>query len=168
MKRVIASAMVLALMGCVTIPLDQMPITTEKREFTYEYAAPGKSKKELFKDAKNYFAMSYGNSKEVSRLEDQDQGTIIGKAVAEWNLSNNSLLIPHIPCASNYNIIFIAKDERARLQLTLVEGAPMLSCGWTSPPKRDYPQIVEQFNRIADGVGSAIKNQSAVDRLKNF
>lgn len=145
-----------------------MPITTEQREFTYEYAAPAKSKKELFKDARNYFAMSYGNSKEVSRLEDEEQGTIIGKAIARWNLSTDSPLIPYIPCASNYNIIFIAKDGKARLQLTLVEGAPMSSCAWTSPPKRDYSQIVEQFKSISEGVGSAINNQSAVDRLKNF
>lgn len=168
MKRITITVMASVLAGCMTIPAAQMPITTEQREFIYEYAAPTKLKKELFKDARNYFAMSYGDSKEVSRVEDEDQGTIIGKAIAPWNLSIDSFLIPHIPCASRYDIIFIAKDGRARLQLTLVDGIAMPSCNWASPPKRDYPQIVRQFKRVSDGLGAALNNQSAVDRLKNF
>ena len=170
MKRFtfLAIAATSILSGCVTVAPDQMPITTEKREFIYEYAAPIKTKKELFKDARNYFAMSYGNSKEVSRVEDEEQGTIIGKAVALWNLSTGSPMIPHIPCASYYNIIFVAKDGKARLQLTLVDGIAMPSCGWTSPPKRDYSQIVQQFKSISEGLDAALNSQSAVDRLKNF
>ncbi len=168
--RVLSMTAVLTILsGCAgMIPPDQLPITTEQREFVYEFSAPAKSQKDLFRDARNYFAMSFGNSKDVSRVEDESQGTIIGKAVAAWNLSNNSPIIPHIPCASNYNIIFVAKDGKARLQLTLVDGAPMMSCAWQSPPKRDYPQIVQQFNAISTGLGAAISGQSAVDRLKNF
>lgn len=158
-----------ALSGCASaVSPEQMPITTEQREFVYDFAAPGKSKADLFKDARNYFAMSFGNSKDVSRVEDEAQGTIIGKAVALWNLSNDSVIVPFIPCASNYNIIFIAKDGKARLQLTLVDGAPMASCQWPSPPKRDYPQIVRQFGGIGAGLGAAISGQSDVERLKNF
>lgn len=169
MKALCMAGMMAALAGCaITIPADRMPITTEQREFIYEYAAPGKSQTDLFRDARNYLAMSYGDSKEVSRVEDEAQGTIIGKAIAPWSLSTDSALIPFIPCASNYNIIFVAKEHKARLQLTLVDGVAMSSCQWTSPPKRDYPQIVKQFNGISAGLESAINGQSAVDRLKNF
>jgi hypothetical protein len=169
MKIIIASAFLLLLTGCVTIAPDRYPITTEQREFIYDYATPAKSKKELFKDARNYFALAYGNSKDVSRLEDEEEGTIIGKAVAPWNLSTDISMVPYIPCASNYNIIFIAKDGKARLQLTLMDGAALSSCGgWQAPPKRDYPQIVQHFIGISEGLGSALINQAAVDRLKNF
>ncbi|MEC5213320.1 hypothetical protein RCH06_001866 [Polaromonas sp. CG_9.5] len=156
------------LTGCVTVQPQQLPITTEQREFIYDYPAPGKSQKELFTSARNYLALSYGNSKAVNRVEDEKEGTIIGKAVANWNLSTGSVMIPSIPCASNYDIIFIAKDGKARLQLTLVDGKAIASCGWASPPKQDYPQIVSEFNAIAESMGKALKNDSAVDRLKNF
>ncbi len=168
MKKTLLIALAFMLAGCASIPPDRLPITTEKREFTYDYTIPKKSQKELFKAARNYLATSYGDSKEVSRVEDEEQGTIIGKAITGWNLSIDSWMIPHIPCASNYSIIFIAKEGRARLQLTLVEGTPMQSCGWSSPPKRDYPQIVLQFNGLADGLGQALNGQAAIDQLKNF
>ena len=170
MKMVIlAAAAVSVLAGCVTMPPEQMPITTEQREFIYEYAAPTKSKKELFAAARNYFAVSYGNSKEVSRLEDEEQGTIIGKAIASWSLTVDGLLLTSIPCASNYSIIYVAKDGKARLQLGLTEGvAYPMTCGWSLPPKRDYPQIVQHFKRISEGLGNSIEGNSAVDKLKNF
>ena len=170
MKKVVLAAVAVSLLaGCVTVPPGQMPITTEQREFVFEYAAPNKSKKELFAAARNYFAVSYGNSKEVSRLEDEEQGTIIGKAIASWNLTIDGLLITVIPCASNYSIIFVAKDGKARLQLAITEGvAYPMTCGWSLPPKRDYPQIVEHFKRISEGLGNSIEGNSAVDKLKNF
>ena len=170
MKMVIlAVAAVSVLAGCVTMPPEKMPITTEQREFIFEYAAPNKSKKELFTAARNYFAMAYGNSKEVSRLEDEDQGTIIGKAIVGWRYTIDEVLSMAVPCASNYSIIFVAKDAKARLQLTLTEGiAYPMTCGWALPPKRDYPQIVESFKAISKGLGNSIEGNSAVDKLKNF
>ena len=169
MKTMIATCLVLMLSGCTTLSPEQKPITTEQREFIFEYAVPAKSKTELFKAARNHFALSYGNSKEVSRLEDEEQGTIIGKAVAPWSLSLDSIIIPAMPCASNYNLIFIAKDGKARLQLTLLEGAALpLSCGWARPPKRDYPQIVSHFKSASESLSNALDNKAAIDRLKNF
>lgn len=161
-------ACALLLSGCVTIPPEKMPITDEQREFIYDYPAPGQTQHELFISARNYLALSYGNSKTVSRVEDEKDGTIIGKAIAYWNISTGSAFIPHIPCASNYDIIFVAKDGKARLQLNLVAGKAIADCGWTLPPKQDYPQIVSEFNVIAQSMGKALKKDSAVDRLKNF
>lgn len=168
-KIVLAAVAVSVLAGCVTVSPGQMPITTEQREFIFEYAAPTKSKKELFAAARNYFAVSYGNSKEVSRLEDEEQGTIIGKAIANWNLTVDGLLLKSMPCASNYSIIYVAKEGKARLQLAITEGvAYPMTCGWSLPPKRDYPQIVEHFKRISEGLENSIEGNSAVDKLKNF
>jgi Domain of unknown function (DUF4468) with TBP-like fold len=150
------------MLGCVSVPPELMPITTEQREFTYDYSAPKKSQKELFNSARNYFALSYGDSKEVTKVEDELQGTIIGKAKVKWLYALNSLVVnQQIPYYSDYNIIFIAKDGKARLQLNFVESVSV-------PPKRDYPQIVQQFKSIADGLGKALDGQSEIDKLKNF
>jgi len=169
MKKLLLVIGAWMLSGCVTMPPGQMQITTEQREFIYEYAVPSKSQIDLFKAARSHFALAYGNSKEVSRLEDEAQGTIIGKAIVPWNLSVDGLIITSMPCASYYNIIFIAKDGRARMQLSLLEGAALpLSCGWPLPPKRDYPQIVTHFKNTSDGLASALDSKSAIDKLKNF
>jgi hypothetical protein len=157
------------LVGCASmIPPERLPITTEKRDFIYDFKVPGKSKTELFNNARNYLATSYGNSKDVTRVEDEKEGTIIGKAVSEWKFSTNDWMIPHVPCYSRYNIFFVAKDEKARLQLSLLEGTVLPSCGWRLPPKQDYPQIVDQFNTIANDLKSALEGSSTIERLKNF
>lgn len=78
-------------------------------------------------------------------------------------------MIKSVPCASNYNLIFIAKDGKARLQLSLLEGVVLpASCGWHLPPKRDYAQIVQSFNNASESLGNALDNKSSIDRLKNF
>lgn len=159
----------LALTGCAISP-EQMPITGEPKEFTYDYAAPGKSKVEIFKAAQNYLALAYADSRAITRSADQDDGTIIGKAIVPWSLSTGSALVPSMPCGNHFNIVFIAKDGKARMQLTLLEGAAMpINCpGWPLPPKRDYPQIVQKFNATSRALDAAINGKSAMDSLKNF
>lgn len=170
MKYVLTLASLLAVAGCaVTAPPGAYPITDEKREFTFDYAVPGKSQQELYRSARNYLATAYVDSRAVTRVEDEGQGTIIGKGVAPWNMTIDSSLIPSMPCSSNYDVIFIAKEGRARLQLTLKEGAAQpATCNWPLPPKRDYPQIVNQFNSMSAGLEKALNGQGAVDKLRNF
>ena len=158
-----------ALSGCGSVPQEQLPITVEKRDFTYDFIVAGKTRDELFVRANDYLAVTYGNSKVVSRVEDPARGTIIGKAISSWGLTTDSFVIPHMPCYSNYDIYFVSKDGKARLQLSLVEGAPLpSSCGWRLPPKRDYPQIVSQFNSIAKGLGDALNGRSVIDKISDF
>lgn len=169
MKLLFAGLVSALLAGCaVTAPPDAYPITNEQREFVYEFAAPGKSQKELFSIAREYFALTYGNSKDVTRIEDEANGTIIGRAVVPWEMSTGSTTIPSFPCASNYGVIYVAKEGRARLQLTLQDGAAMATCQMQAPPKRDYPQIVQQFQRVSAGLRDAIGGNSPVDKLRNF
>lgn len=157
-----------SLFGCASISPEKRPITTEKRDFIYDFEVHGKSKSELFKNARNFLATSYVDSKDITRVEDENEGTIIGKAVSQWNLSTDSWLIPTLPCYSRYNFFFVAKNEKARLQLSLIEGTVLPSCGWRLPPKRDYPQIVEQFNSIANELKNALNGSSEIEKLKNF
>lgn len=170
MKKYFACA-TLVLSGCGSIATtpEQMPITTEKRDFVFDYTVAGKSQQELFRSARNYLATVYGDSRAVARVEDSEQGTIIGKGISAWNLTTSSPLIPHMPCSSNYDLVFIAKDGRARLQLALKAGAVApAQCGWDLPPKRDYPQIVAQFEGISAGMAKALNGQAPIDSLRNF
>lgn len=168
-KKAMLLACTLALSACATTPPDQLPITTEKKEFLYDYSVPGISKDELYTRASDYLAITYNNSKVISRVEDKERGTIIAKAVSSWRLSIDSFVITGMPCFSNYDIYFIAKEGRARLQMVLVPGAPNPSvCGWTLPPKRDYPQIVSQFDEISKGMQNALHGNSKLDKLNDF
>jgi len=170
MRIAITLACLMGLTGCAAmIPPDLMPITEEKREFTYDYAVPGKSQEELYRSARNYLATAYRDSRAVTRVDDESQGTIIGKGIAPWNFSPPSAMMPASPCSSFYDVIFIAKEGRARLQLTLKEGSPNSpACNWPLPPKRGYTQIVNQFNDMSAGLEKALNGQGAVDKLRNF
>lgn len=160
---------VVFLVGCVSTPPEQLPITTEKREFLYDYTVANATKDQLYTKANDFLAISFNNSKLISRIEDKDRGTIIAKAVASWTLSIDSFVVNGVPCYSNYDIYFIAKDGKARLQLELIEGAPNPSiCGWKLPPKRDYPQIVTLFNTISKELEKSLHGDSKLDKLNNF
>lgn len=168
-KVILIITSALALSACVALPPERLPITTEKREFLYDYSIPGATKDDLYTRANDYLAISYKNSKVISRIEDKERGTIISKAVSNWQLSTGDFLIKSVPCYSNYDIYFIAKDGRARLQLELVEGAPNPSvCGWKLPPKQDYPQLVNQFESIAMEMEEALSGNSKINQLNDF
>ena len=169
MTKISVVFLAIALTGCVTIPPDRYPIDTEKRAFIYDFVLPGKSKAELFKSAKYYMATAYGDVRAVNRLEDEDGATIIGRALMPWKLTVDSLMIPTIPCKSNYNIIFIAKEGKARLQLELQPGAANPgTCGWELPPKRDYAQFPIYFEKVASEFSQALHSQAPIDKLNDF
>lgn len=147
----------------------QTTITTEKRDFIFDYTVAGKSQQDLFRSARNYLATAYGDSRAVSRVEDAEQGTLIGKGVVAWGLTVDGFLVKSIPCSSNYDIVFIAKDGRARLQLSLKEGSVSpRDCNWPLPPTRDYPQIVSHFKGISADMEKALNGQAPIDALRNF
>lgn len=170
MKYALPLVCLLILSGCTSIvPPNDLPITDEKREFTFDYTAPGRSQQELYRSARNYLATLYGDSRAVTRVDDESQGTIIGKGLVPWNYTIDSPLVPFMTCSSNYDVIFVAKDGRARLQLTLREGVAQAGvCNTPLPPKRDYPQIVSHLNGISAGLEKALNGQGAVDKLRNF
>ncbi|MNR17945.1 hypothetical protein D3C85_1346380 [compost metagenome] len=51
----------------------------------YDYYAPGKTRKEIFKSFRNFLATAYGDSKAIGRVEDEKDGLIIAKAVTTWH-----------------------------------------------------------------------------------
>lgn len=166
MRNVILGALTAcSLVGCINDTAFQ-PLTNEQREFIYDYKVPGKTKGELFKNARNYLATAYGDSKAIGRVEDESEGLIIAKAVTVWQMNTGMVAVS---CVSGYDISFIAKDERARLQLTInkaLQSTP--ECGWKEPSKQGYPEVVSNLNATAKQLGEALEGRSTIDKLKDF
>lgn len=146
------------LYGCVG-----MASKNVQREFTYDYAIQGKTQADLWKNARNYFAESYGDSRAVFRIMDEQDGTIIGKGLATWMLATNT-------CYTEYHIRFAAKDDKARLQFELIEGVPPLTqCkGWPWPSESGYENIVTQFNATSKELKNALMGKGSSSKLKDF
>jgi len=159
-KLIVMMAALALIVGCAEL---QPARRDAQQEFTYDYSVPGAGKDALWTRARDYFAGAYGDSKEVMRVMDQSDGVILGKGLAAWGGFGTE-------CHTAYHIRFAAKDQKARLQLELIYGAPPLSkcTGWHWPTEHGYGQIVAQFNNLATALGSALSGHGVSDRLKNF
>lgn len=143
--------------------------TQEIKPITYDYAIPNTSKKDLFNRARDHFATVYGDSRSVIRVQDLESGMILGKGVIDWKLSTGSWLIPYINCSSSYDVRFVAKENKARLQLELVQGiVPGSECRWDLPTVSGYKEIQTSFNAISTSLEKALNGQGNVESLKNF
>ena len=158
----------LALTGCA-MPDQRMNelITTEKRDFTYDYTIKGVDKNSLFKRARNHLATAVGDSKDVIRVEDAEQGVLIGRASASWIIHGGMGIT--VPCYSSADFYFIAKDEKAHLSLKIVEGIPVpAACKWPLPSRDGYTQIVQTFENWSNELGTSLKEGSTVEQLGEF
>ena len=153
MKKLLLSVVVVFLSSCASlVPADK----SVQRVFTYDYAVPGVEKDVLWTRARDYFAKSFGDSRSVLRVQDRESSTLIGKGAATWMLTTSV-------CASEYDLQFLAKDGKARLQLELNEGVPSYSgCqGWPWPSKSGYQEIVADFSSFSSGLESALKTKAS-------
>lgn len=159
----------LLIQGCATdpnspdYPISQMDIKAQ----TYTYTDLSGSKTEIWKAARNHLATAYGDSKSVLRVEDENDGTLIGKGLVQWKMLTTTLS-PY--CYSEYDIRFVAKDNKARLQLELLPGAPSLSecVAWSLPSRYGYDQILEKFAMISDQLESSLNGKGKLESMNNF
>jgi hypothetical protein len=161
------AALLVLIQGCQSTP-DERPISKEQLEVkTYTYVDLGESKDELWLRARNYLASTYVNSQTINRVSDKDEGVWIGKALTKWKMLDMSFS-PY--CLSDYQIRFVAKDNKARLQLELLDTTPPLSeCqGWSLPSGYGYKQIMEEFDDISLGLESALRGKSSLEDMKDF
>ncbi|EOX1508754.1 DUF4468 domain-containing protein [Vibrio cholerae] len=128
----------------VNYPISQSDIQPQ----TYTFLDLKGDKGELRKKARNHIATVYGDSKEVMRVEDESEGSLIGKGLVQWKIID-SAISPY--CYSSYDIRFLAKDGRARLQLELLPGVPAGSecVAWTLPSKYGCDQVLTKFGLMA-------------------
>lgn len=126
-----------------------------KRVFTYDYQVSSADKDTLWTRARDYFANTYGDSRSVLRVQDKAESSLIGKAAATWYVATNR-------CSTEYNLKFLSKDGKARLQLELLEGVPSYSpcSGWPWPSQSGYESIVDGFNGLSLELEEALKAKS--------
>ncbi len=142
----------------------EMISESTERVFTYDYAFPGKDKNSLWTKARDYFAETYGDSRAVFRVQDQDDGTLIGKGIHTWVYAQT------ISCSSEYHVRFAAKNDKARLQFELIHGAPVLSkcSGYPLPTKLAYQDLTRVFELTSSGLEKALLSEDNPSNFKDF
>lgn len=145
----------ISIIGCSTL----IPVQADRdaqREFVYDYEVQGVDKTELWVRARNFIAESFGDSRSVLRVEDREETTLIGRGAVSWNLLGNT-------CATEYQLRFESRDNRARLGLEIIEGVPPYSActGWPWPSEDGYNTIINSFERLSNGLEDALNESSS-------
>jgi len=159
---ILVSVYSISILGCAgMMPAD----LNAQKEFTYDFLVKGKSQTELWRNAQYFFAENYGDSRAVFRVNDEKDGTIIGRGSAPWTLN---AFAP--TCYTDYHIRFAVKNEKARLQLELIEGVPPGSpcSAWPWPTTDGYEQIVSSLKGAAQRLDAALKGDAPATKFKNF
>tara|TARA_B110000879_G_scaffold66666_1_gene93390 strand:- start:468 stop:974 length:507 start_codon:yes stop_codon:yes gene_type:complete len=166
-KRIAIFVISILVSACATqMPIEPLPADA-KTEFTYDYSIPDTEKATLWKRARDHFAGAYGDSRSVFRVMDESEGTIIGKGVSFWAFGNPPYTVP---CLTEYHIRFAAKDNKARLQISLINEVPASSrcTGWPLPTKIAYQEIVSSFVDHSNSLETALNGGGDVNDFKNF
>jgi|GEM_PF-1117680 len=137
---------------------------------TYDYTISSAAKDVLFQRARDYFATSFGDSRSVIRVQDANEGLILGKGATSWNIETGMTFAPITTCYSEYDVRFMAKDGKARLQVELIRGAPSYSVcsGWALPTITGYQKILEGFNTFSKSLGVALEGKGRSEEFRNF
>jgi len=160
----------LFLSGCSSYNIPKVPIpepisSDTQMVFTYNFDVPSTKKSLLWKRARDYFAGSYGDFRSVFSVMDKEDGTLIGNAVTNWYLFSGT---PYVAkCSTKYHVRFVANNNKARLQLEIINGAPATSgCGWDLPTEKGYKKIVGSFALNAKAVEKALNGEGASNTFK--
>lgn len=156
--------------GCAIEPMkpeDKMITKDVVAPITYDYVVEGSSKADLFQRARDYFATSFGDSRSVIRVQDETEGLILGKAGAGWDISSPYIVLT---CHSEYDVRFMAKEGKARLQLELQAGAPSYSkcSGWQYPSVSGYEKIKGDFKAFSESLGQALEGKGKSQAFRDF
>lgn len=161
------------LTGCATPkvgPGAQMITSDVPKPQTYDYTITSASKEVLFQRARDYFATSFGDSRSVIRVQDENEGLILGKGAVQWYVQLENMQYPSLTCHSEYDVRFMAKDGKARLQVELMRGSPSYSMcrGWDWPTVVGYQKIMEGFNDFSKSLGVALEGKGRSEEFRNF
>ena len=146
MKNLVLLTVSVFLVGC--LPTFLGDLTPKMKNFQYSYKVEGKNKSQIWKLTRNHFALVYGDVRSVLRVQDEEEGTLIGKGKVKWSFDPpiNSLY-----CWHDYNILFTAEDGKANLKLALIEGG---TCRLT---EEGYKVIKNDFRVLNIGLKNALR-----------
>ncbi|MEA9438560.1 DUF4468 domain-containing protein [Aeromonas caviae] len=153
--------------GCATGPELTQISSSDIKPVTFDYNIPNASKNVLFTRARDHFATVYGDSRSVIRVQDENDGVIIGKGAIEWKVPVG---LVSLSCHSEYNIRFMAKDAKARLQMELIVGAPTYSqcTGWDRPTITAYKEVLTSFDNTSKNLDAALNGLGDGNSFKDF
>ena len=129
--------------GCIKY----LEMTQKMQNFQYEYKMDGKSKKQIWKLARNHYATVYGDFRSVFSVQDEEEGTLIGKGTIKWTFDHGML-----NCYRGYHIKFHTKNEYAKLTLKLMRTG-RLSCKLT---ENGYKQMQEHLINLHNDLNTAL------------
>ncbi|MUK62981.1 hypothetical protein GNP81_06095 [Aliivibrio fischeri] len=142
------SVFVLFLNGCsssdpLTMQIDPVNVKAQM----YTYTDLNKNQSELWEITHQYLMNHYEQHQTEIRVMDRANASFIGKGIVKWKISPTEPLY----CYSAYDFRFMARDNKARLQLKLLPGVPSLSgChDWELPSEYGYKQILDKFEAIS-------------------
>ncbi|MCT7942592.1 DUF4468 domain-containing protein [Shewanella holmiensis] len=160
MKNLFAFVVLVGLSGCATTSMQQVSDQDiQPKEYIYEDLAI--DQEQVFKKARDFFAESFGDSTSVVRVSDIDEGKYIGKGIVSWTLSDG---IASIQCPSNYTLKFLARDNRAKLELVLNKGiVPGQTCRWDKPTVSGYNEVLALFDSISANLESYLRSNQSDD-----
>lgn len=160
MKKIFVFLALVLLSGCATTTIEKVSDQDiQPKEYIYENLTM--SKEQVFKKARDFFAEAFGDSNSVVRVSDLKEGKYIGKGIVSWTLSDG---ITSVQCASNYTLKFLARDNRAKLVLTLNKGVVSgRTCRWDKPTVSGYNDVLVQFNKISANLESYLRSNQDDD-----
>ncbi|MGF1906661.1 hypothetical protein [Aliivibrio salmonicida] len=159
MRKQSFGLMLIALLaGCSShlSPLDSPISASDIKAQTFTYTELSDKQKVLWEKARRHIISTYGKSQPILRVENESNGTLLGKGLVQWKKSSSS---DSTHCYSEYDIRFMTRDHKARLQLTLLPGIPTKSeCDdWGLPSQYGYEQILDKFTVMSDDLGSVLR-----------
>ena len=142
MKYLIIIFLSLFLDGCIKI----VDLTPEMQSFEYTYQVDGKNKNQIWKRARNHFAKFYGDFRSVFSVQDEEEGTMIGKGTISWafDMPGGKL------CYHDYHIRFDAENGNGKLKLEIMG---IGSCKLT---EKGYAQIKNDLYMLNLGLRNAL------------
>ena len=142
MKYLIIIFLSLLLGGCIKF----IVLTPEMKNFEYTYQVDGKNKNQIWKLARNHFAKIYKDFRSVFSVQDEEEGTMIGKGTISWAFDMPGGQF----CYHDYHIRFDAENGNGKLKLEIME---MGSCKLT---EKGYEQIKFDLKMLNLGLGVAL------------
>lgn len=158
--RNLGSVLMILLTGCSTHldPFDEPISIFDIQPQTFTYTALNNQQDVLWEKARRHIISTYGKSQPILRVENESSGTLLGKGIVRWKVSVSTTNKTY--CNSEYDIRFMSRDNKARLQLLLLPNVFGDSeCDdLTLPSKYGYQQIRNKFELMSNNLEFVLRN----------
>lgn len=113
MKNLLAVT-IISFIPCIVVSQELLPVKDGKIMYERIDSIPGKSKIDLYRKAKVWFAKVFHSSKDVIQLDDQETGQIIGKGNFTYPIK---ILLSAAEWRCSFTIQIDLKDNKSRVRL---------------------------------------------------